>query len=86
MTSQLLEKYFAERAVPASRPPPPTGVKIISKSDCFSNNSFAEVLCPRITWSSLDGWIKVAFSFLTILYASISLAFMLDLHSTIIPW
>jgi len=43
ITFVLGEKYFAASAVPLSKPPPPTGAKIMSRELFSLNNSLAAV-------------------------------------------
>ncbi len=47
ITFVWLPKYRAANAVPASKPPPPTGARMISRFGISSKSSFAAVACPQ---------------------------------------
>ena len=52
---QLGNLCCTAKIVPATNPPPPTGVKMASRFEYFSNNSKAAVPCPLITSKLLEG-------------------------------
>gem|GEM_PF-2205856 len=50
---------LAATAMPAIRPPPPTGTTMVSRSGCCSSISTATVPCPAATTGSSNGWMKI---------------------------
>ena len=53
---------FTNTAIPAIKPPPPTGTKMRFRSERCWMSSIAIVPCPAITAGASNGWIKVIFN------------------------